>query len=121
VELVVRTKLAPESLAPGVRAALRSVEPSLPTAEFQALDDLVDRAVSPRRFLVYLLAGFAVAALILASIGIYGVVSYNVNQRTQEIGIRMALGATAAQVQRQVIKQPSCWYHAASSSALRAP
>ncbi len=105
VELVIRSKLPLKDLVPGVRTALRSVDPSLPTAQYQALGELVDRAVSPRRFLMLMLGGFASAALILASIGIYGVVSYTVARRTPEIGIRMALGASAGQVLRSVLTQ----------------
>ena len=71
--------------------------------EFQPLQQFVDRAVSPRRFFVLLVAAFAVLGLILASLGIYGVISYSVTRQTQEIGIRMALGATTARVQFDVI------------------
>jgi predicted permease len=105
VDLVVRTKLPPASLASSVRAVLKPINPSLPTGEFRTLDQLVDRAVSPRRFVVWLLGGFAFLALILSSLGIFGVISYSVNQRTQEIGIRMALGASPRSVQLGIIRQ----------------
>jgi predicted permease len=103
VNLVVRTVLPPDRLAPAIRAALRPIDPNLPVREFTTLEELVDKAVSPRRFLVLLLAGFAGFALLLASLGIYAVISYSVNQRVQEIGIRMALGASATNLQSRIL------------------
>jgi predicted permease len=103
MRLVVRTVLPPDSLAAGIRTALRPIDPSLPVTEFQTLQGLVDKVVSPRRFLVMLLSGFAGFALLLASLGIYALISYSVNQRTKEIGIRMAMGASSWLVQRDVL------------------
>ncbi len=102
-ELVVRTKLPPDVLAASVMKTLRSLNPGQPANEFRTIQQIVDHAVSPRRFLVSLVTCFAVLGLLLASLGIYGVISYSVAQRTHEIGIRMALGATGPQVQFGVI------------------
>lgn len=107
-ELVVRTTLPPGQLASGVMHALREINPNQPAAEFIPIGMLVDHANSPRRFFMMLVGAFALLGLLLAALGIYGVISYSVTRRTQEIGIRMALGARAGLIQRQVLSQ-SLW------------
>jgi len=102
-ELVVRTRLSLPALQAGVMQTLRAMNPGQPATEFRPLQQIVDHAISPRRFFVLLVTSFAMLGLILASLGIYGVISYSVTRRTQEIGIRMALGANAPQVQLSVL------------------
>ena len=102
-QLVVRTKLPTKVLAPTVLQTLIQMNPAQPMTEFKPLQLLVDHAVSPRRFFVLMVITFAAFGVILAALGIYGVISYAVTQQTKEIGIRMALGATVGRVQADVL------------------
>lgn len=104
-ELVIRSKLPPDSLAGSVMRTLRQLNPNQPAAAFEPIQQIVDHAVSPRRFFMLLVTSFAAFGLLLASLGIYGVISYSVTRRTHEIGIRMALGATPGEVQLDVIRR----------------
>jgi predicted permease len=103
INLVVRTTLSPEHFAPEVRGALREIDKNMPLPQIAGLQELVDKSVSPRRFLVLMLGGFAGFALLLAAVGTYAVISHSVNQRVPEIGIRMALGASATNLQSRVL------------------
>jgi predicted permease len=103
--LVVRTNIDPMSLAGSVRNAIWSVDKDQAVADIDTMDHIVAEAVARQRFSMFLLGFFAVVALVLASVGIYGVMSYSVAQRTREIGIRMALGARRADVLQMTVKQ----------------
>jgi putative ABC transport system permease protein len=102
-ELVVRSTLPMAALAPEIRGTLAKFDPAMPTGEYYELEKLIDDAVAPRRLITRLLGVFSVMALALAAIGLYGVISYSTGQRSQEIGIRMAVGAQRGDILRLIL------------------
>jgi predicted permease len=105
LDLVVRSSLASERIAPAVADALREVEPSMPVREFWTIESTVERAVSARRFTLTILATYGAAALLLAALGVYGVLAQVVAERKCEIGIRMALGASSSGIVAGVMRR----------------
>jgi predicted permease len=105
MRVALRTKGDPAAMTESVREAIQGIDPDLPLAKVSTLTTLVDDSMSQPRFSVFLLGSFGVLALLLASIGMYGVISCSVLQRTQEIGIRMALGAQRGNVFGMVLRQ----------------
>jgi ABC-type antimicrobial peptide transport system permease subunit len=105
LDLIVRSSLPAASAGATVRRTIGELDPTLSATDLRSLDELIERAISPRRFLVWLLGAFALIALVLASLGIYSTVAFSVGERVREFGVRMALGATAADISRGVLAQ----------------
>ena len=105
MNLLVRTAVDPKSMLSAMRAQINAVDPDQPITNIQTVDELMDKSRSQPRFTMLLLGTFSATALLLAIIGIYGVLSYSVAQRQQEFGIRLALGAERGDILREVLRQ----------------
>jgi putative ABC transport system permease protein len=104
-EVVVRSSLSASSVAAGIRQAVRSIDKNLPVTDIEPLNDALGKSISQERFRTFLLGSFSAIALMLAAVGIFGVMSYSASQRTHEIGIRIALGAGRREVLRLILGQ----------------
>jgi len=103
LQLVVHSNQPTDALVPAIRAALREADPQLATEDYATLEQVVDRTRAPRRLTTSILGGFSSLAMLLAGLGIYGVIAYSVGQRTREIAIRMALGSHRDNVVRLIV------------------
>jgi ABC-type antimicrobial peptide transport system permease subunit len=118
--LVVRTLTDPAPLAQSIAAAIRSVDPEQPIYDARTLDAVVDRSLAQRWLQTTLLGAFAAMVVLLASIGVYGVIAYGVGQRTREFGIRLALGARRSEIVRNVLRRGIVLFGAGAAIGLAA-
>ena len=100
-----RTGADPRAIAGAIRSEIRAIDPELPVPQFLSMEEIVDSSVSQRRFQLQLILLFGIASVLLSTMGVYGVVSFAVSQRTSEMGLRMVLGARASDVQAMVWRQ----------------
>jgi ABC-type antimicrobial peptide transport system permease subunit len=112
----IRTRTKPESIIPALRRAVQTTDPELPVVRVRTQEQQIDADLEEERLFVTLTSGFGTLALVLASVGIYGLMAYSVAQRTNEIGIRLALGASPRRVLTMVLSEAS-WLATAGVAA----
>jgi putative ABC transport system permease protein len=108
LSVTVRTSLSATSLEPQIRREIQAVDPNLPVFDVRTMNDVIDGSLASRRFSAELVGVFAVVALLLASVGVYGLLAYMVGQRSHEIGVRMALGATPSTIGKMIVSRGAC-------------